>query len=228
MNNTELLTSTIQSYEKSGLQNVDFLKQAHAIYNKYATFPPTLPSAENPYLLGIVFSYFAKYYENNINNYTCIVENALFCFDKVMKTSSSQSERQCAAIRMLLILEDNYRIIMGMIHVFCEKRCQELYGNPLMMHRMLAQGMDPWTYEMDVLKQLGSFCIEKSNSCEKHSFISSIDMQRFKNIENSGKYKMKWPLTMIPSENVYKLFSDFITENINTPYDRRITQLHYC
>lgn len=221
----ELLNSAIKDYDNGGLANVDFIQKAHRIYNSYATFPTSLPNAEHPYLLGIVFADFAKYYSNNINIYTSIVENALFCFAKVMKTSSSQSEKQCAAIRMLLLISDNDRVMKGIAHTFYEKRPQELYGQPLFMQQFIAQGMEPWTYETDILVNLGSHCIDESDSEEKKSLISKEDMDRFNNIVKSQKYKLEYPLVIVSAERVFDLFFDFIAEFIKTPYERRITML---
>ncbi|MDO4165297.1 MAG: hypothetical protein Q4D56_13085 [Bacteroides sp.] len=227
MSNQEILSSAIQDYEKGGLLNEAFLSKAHSIYNEYATFPSPLPNAEHPYLLGIVFSYFAKYYSKNIDYYTCIMENALFCFFKVMSTSLSQSECQCAAMRVLLLIEDNDWVMKGIAHKFYEQRCQELYGQPLMVQSFLARGMEPWTFETDILRQIGYYCIKKSSSDGKQSMISSSDTERFKSIVKSGKYNVTWPLVTVSPDRVYELFFKFISGYIGTPYERRITQLRY-
>ena len=220
-----LLTSAIKDYENGGLENKDFIKKAHSIYNTYACIPCNLPQAEHLYLHGIVFSYFAKYYSNNINYYGSILENALFCFDKVMRTSTSQSEQQCAAIRMLLLIEDNDWAMKGLAHKFYEKDCQELYGSPLMVQQIIARGMAPWTFEVDLLLNIGNYCIKRSGSQDKHSFISSSDTKRFNSIVKSGKYNVRYPLVNVSTERVYELFSDFIYDRIITPFERRITQL---
>lgn len=227
MRTKELLVSAISDYENGGLQNRGFLQKAHKIYNSFAAYPCSLPNAEHPYLLGIIFSAFAKYYADNIDYYTSIMENALFCYSKVMKTSESCSERQCAAIRMLLLIDDNERVMKGIAHRFYEKKCLELYGQPLMMQRMLAQGMDPWTFEIDILKHIGNYCIEESSPNDKHSFISATEIKCFNNIKKTGKYEVEWPLVSVPAERVFLLFFEFVGEYIRTPYERRITNLRY-
>lgn len=137
--NKEFLLSIIKDFESGGLENPEFLKKAHTIYNGYATYPSSLPDAENPYLLGIVFSHFAKYYQQNIDYYASILENALFCFIKVIKNSeASRSERHCAAISMLLLIDNNEWAMKGIAHKFFEKKCQQLYGSPLMVQQILA------------------------------------------------------------------------------------------
>ena len=228
MINSEILSSAIKDYEMGGLYNEEFLKKAHLVYNACATFPPNvLNNFENPYLLGVVFSYFAKYYSNNRNHYTSIMENALFCFDRVMRLGRSASESQCAAKRMLLLVDDNDWVMKGIAHKFYEQRCQELYGQSLMFQKILAQGMDAWTFEEDILRLIGSYCIEKSSSDNKQSYVSAIDSERFKRIVQSGKYNLEWPLVKVPVERVYELFSEFICEYVNTPYQRRITLLSH-
>lgn len=226
--NTEFLISAIEDFENGGLASSDFLRKAHLIYNEYATFPCRLPNVEKPYLLGILFSSFAKYYQNNVDYYTSILENALFCFIKVMKnTNVTNSEHQCAAIHMLLLIDDNEWLMKGIAHKFIEKKCQQLYGSPLLVQKMLAQGMEPWTYEIDILKKLGEFCIEESNSDNKHAFISAFDMERFNSLKKNCKYFTAWPLVRVSAECVFELFSEFISENIDTPYERRIKRLYY-
>ena len=141
MNVEDFLVSTIHDYENGGLKNGEFLKKAHGIYNSYANFSCSLPSAEHPYLLGIVFAGFAKYYARNINCYASIIENALFCFSTVMKESESCSERQCAAIRMLLLIDDNNEVMRGIAHKFYQKNYQELYGHPFAGSQFISRVM---------------------------------------------------------------------------------------
>lgn len=103
----------------------------------------------------------------------------------------------------------------------------QLYGQPLMMQSILAQGMEPWTFEIDILKNIGSYCIGLSSSNDKHSFISATEMKCFNYIKRSGKYEVEWPLVSVPAERVFYLFSEFLREFIRTPYERRITYLRY-
>ncbi|MDE5905266.1 hypothetical protein [Duncaniella sp.] len=227
MNSSDFLTSTIQDYEKGGLHNVEFLKKAHSIYNEYASYPTPLIRTAYPYSLGIVFSYFAKYYSNNIDYYTCIIENALFCLNRAIEICTSQNEQESAAIRLLLLIEDNDWVMKGITHKFYERSTQELYGLPLIAQTILAQRMDPWTFETEILKHIGAYCIQKSNFPESKPAISDSDILRLQDIISSGKYNIRWPLVKVPTKRVYELFLEFIAEFIRTPYDRRITQLIY-
>lgn len=226
--NKEFLLSTISDFENGGLENPEFLKKAHSVYNWYARYPSPLPNDKNHYLLGIIFSHFAKYYQQNIDYYDSILENALFCFIKVINnTDTTLSENQYAAIRMLLLIDDNEWAMKGIAHKFFEKKCQQLYDSPLIVQQIIAQGMEPWTFEIDLLKNLGFICIEKSCSDNQHSFISASDMERFSTIKRNGKYSTKWPLVNVSADRVFDLFAEFISEYIYKPYERRITHLHY-
>lgn len=224
----DFLEAAINDFDNGGLKNKDFLSKAHQIYNAYANYSCGLPRAEHPYLHGIVFADFAKYYSHDINYYTSIAENALYCFSKVMRKSESVSERQCAAIRMLLFIDDNDWVMKGIAHFFIEKKCQELYGQQLLVHKMLAERMDPWVYETDILKNIGTYCLEQSSSCNHHSFISSEEMKSYDAIKNSSKYQRGvWTLARVSIERVFEMFSDFLKEFVSTPYERRVTMLRY-
>ena len=225
----ERLKSAIRNLDNGGLGNETFVREAHEIYNEYVSFPSSLPQAEHHYLLGIVFSGFVRYYEDNIDYYTCIMENALFCFFKVINESPSQSERQCAAIRMLLLIDENDWVMKGITRKFRDKYCQELYGVSLMHIQIMSQGLStPWDYEDDILRIIGCVCVDLSSSFSKKSSISHSEMMRFNRIKSSDKYTYSmWGLAKISEEKVFQLYDDFITENVNTPYDRRMTRLVY-
>lgn len=215
----EFLKSAITDYDN--LVETDFLNKAHQIYNAYATYPCPLPKAEHPYLLGIVFSKFAKYYAKDINIYTSIIENALFCYIKVIKNSESISERQCAAIRMILLIDDNEWVMKGIARKFCEKHRQELFGFPFYD--------ETYDYERDILKSIEKYCNKCSSTTCKQSYISHAEMQHFLSIKKSldipfDLFKNPTRLTKYPNQ-VFELFSEHITDIINTLYLRRITAL---
>ena len=222
-----LLVSTIDDYNNGGLENEEFVKKAHEIYNSYANYSCSLPRTQYPYLLGVMFAGFAKYYKGNIDYYTSIMENALYCFAKCMKVSDSLSERQCAAMRLLFLIDDNDRVMKGIAHNFFEKRCQELYGSPLIVQQILANGMDPWTFETDILVNIGNYCIEQSDAESVHSCISSTEMDNFEKLKKMGKYNVRFPLVQVSPKQVFELFFDFILEYVSTPYERRVTMLRY-
>lgn len=217
-----LLVSTINDYNNGGLENEEFKKKAHEIYNSYANYSCSLPRTKYPYLLGIVFAGFAKYYKGNIDYYTSIMENALYCFAKCMKDSDSLSERQCAAMRLLLLIDDNDWVMKGIAHKFFEKRCQELYNSPSIVQQIIASKMEPWTFETDILVNLGNYCLEQSDAESVHSSISSSEMNNL-----MDKYNVRFPLVQVSPKQVFELFFDFILEYVSTPYERRVTMLRY-
>lgn len=222
-----LLVSAINNYNNGGLRNEEFVRDAHVIYNAYADYWCSLPTAEYPYLLGIVFAGFAKYYKGNIDYYTSIMENALFCFSKCIKNSASIGERQCAAIRLLLLIDSNDWVMKGIVHKFYEKRSMELYGAPLFVQQITASKLEPWTFESDILRIIGYYCLQAADSKTVHSSITSSEMEVFNHIKSKGKYDGRYPLVNISPEQLFNLFFEFITEYVKTPYDRRVTQLCY-
>ena len=226
-----LLVSAVNDYYNGG----DFNEKARVIYNSYATFPSQLPYDEqHHYLLGIVFAGLAKNYSNDINAYTSILEDALFCFMSAMRKSSSQSERQCSAIRMLLLIENNETAMKGIVHKFWDTRMNKLYSIPdgpeiaqkLSSPRFLASKLTPWAYEIDILTHLGNYCIQMSSSADKHSYISVSEMKQFNSLAKSDKYYVNFPLVSVSMESVFDLFYKFIYEYITTPYERRMTRLY--
>ncbi len=222
----EFLVATIHEYDNGGLSNEQFIENAHLIYNAFACFPCPLQSYDYPYLLGIVFSGFAPYYKHDINIYTSIMENALFCFMKIIKEENhNSSEYQCAAIRLLLLIHDNDWVMKGITQKFQDKNCLELYGEIPFVHHVLYQGVSPWAYEIDILTHLGQYCIAQSRSDSKQSSISASDMRKFKEIVKGQDYQVKWPLVHISDEQVFNLFYEFITEYVSTPYERRISHI---
>lgn len=226
MNIKGTLLAAIDDYGKGGLQNDEFLKKAHDIYNTYVENPQSLLETEHPYLLGIVFAAFAKFYTKEIDYYTSIIENALFCFLKVLKSDDSGSECQCAAIRMLLLIDDNYWIMQNIMSRFIEERCQELYKYSLLEYRISVGTLEPWTYERDILRQIGHYCIEKSSSEDKDVFLSCMEMRRFYAILLSNRYDGGYFLTRLVTERVFMLFSEFVKSCIVKPIDRRRTILY--
>ena len=82
MNNElqNILQSTINDFNDSGLYSDAFLTKAHQIYNSFAYYSCPLPSSEHPYLLGVVFSHFARYYKEDFDKYTSIIEKYVIRF----------------------------------------------------------------------------------------------------------------------------------------------------
>lgn len=220
-----LLSAAINDYEQKGRENKSFLEKAHRIYNSYAINACPLKDTEHPYLLGIVFATFAKYYINDVNIYASILENACYCFSKVMTDSSSISERQCAAIRLLLCIEDNYPLMLQVAKKLKDYKCQELYGQSAMELNIFSQGMDQYTYEEDILRNIGSYCIATQKTTNINASISVQDMNLFQKLTTSKKYNLEWPLVCVSSSQVFKLFYELLYKIISTPCKRRTTVL---
>ncbi len=223
----EYIETAINDQKNGGLQNDDFVKKAHAIYNIFATFPCSLPASGQQYPLGIIFSCLAQYYSGNIDHYTSIMENALFCFSNVMKASESCDERQNAAIRMLLLIDGNDWIMKSITHKFFKRKCNELYGTSLIDQQMIARKLEPWTFETDILKHLGRYCIEESATTSPEQILSVSEIRRFNELKENGKYSIQWPLVNISPARVFDLFCEYIKDTVSTSCERRATQLQY-
>ena len=223
-----ILISAIKDYNERGLYDVTFLSKAHKIYNEFAYFSCPLPLSDHPYLLGIVFSYFSEYYKNDIDTYTSIIENALFCFFRVIKENEFQMERQSAAIRLLLLIDRNDWVMKGITRKFYTKNCEVLFGMPFDLHQIFEyRGLGQWVVEGDILRILGHQCTLIADSNSSHVSISETDMRDYHKLLNENKYRGDWPLVKISTEQLFEMYDDFIRDFINTPYERRITQLIY-
>ena len=231
MNNElqNILQSTINDFNDSGLYSDAFLTKAHQIYNSFAYYSCPLPSSEHPYLLGVVFSHFALYYKDDIDKYTSIIENALFCFLRVIYDTEFKAERQSAAIRLLLLIDGHDWVMKGILRKFYDKHCDILFNIPQShgsVFRSLMSMDNPWIIEEDMLKCIGSICIELTASKSTYSEISAIEMKSFDELKE--KYNSRWGhLIEVPLNKFFKMFYEHITEIINTPYERRITHLFY-
>lgn len=233
MNNElqNLLRSAINDFNDSGLYNDAFLTKAHQIYNSFAYYSCPLPFSEHPYLLGVVFSYFARYYKDDIDKYTSIIENALFCFLRVIYDTEFKVDRQSAAIRLLLLIDSHDWVMKGILRNFYDKNCDVLFNIPQShgsIFRSLMSIDDPWIIEEDMLKCIGNICIDLTTSNTIHSEISAIEMKSFNELKTKDAYNAhRGHLIEVPLNKFFKMFYTHITDIINTPYERRITHLYY-
>ena len=234
MNNElqNLLKSAINDFNNNGLYNDNFLTKAHQIYNSFAYYSCPLPSSEHPYLLGIVFSNFARYYKEDIDKYTSIIENALFCFLRVIyDKTESKVERQSAAIRLLLLIDSHDWVMKGILRKFYDKSCDVLFNIPQThgsIFRSLMSMDNPWIIEEDMLKCIGNICLELTESSNTHAELSATEMNTFNQIKRKDAYNDQWGhLIEVPLNKFFKMFYNHITNIVNTPYERRITHLYY-
>ena len=182
-------------------------------------------------MLGVVFSHFALYYKDDIDKYTSIIENALFCFLRVIYDTEFKAERQSAAIRLLLLIDGHDWVMKGILRKFYEKHCDMLFNIPLShgsVFRSLMSMDDPWIIEEDMLKCIGSICVELTASKSTYPEISAIEMKSFNGLKGKDIYNNPWGhLIEVPLNKFFKMFYSHITEIVNTPYERRITHLYY-
>ena len=80
---------------------------------------------------------------------------------------------------------------------------------------------------VDILVNIGNYCIQQSDAESVHSCISSTEMDNFEKLKKMGKYNVRFPLVQVSPKQVFELFFDFILEYVSTPYERRVTMLRY-
>lgn len=217
------LNDAVDKHDSGNIE--EFVKQAQQIYNSCACFPSHLNSIGHEYLYGKVFAYFAPFVTNDINIYTTVLENAYFCLSKTIVNSESISEEQCAAIRLLLLIDDNNRVIMHIISRFLEERVGNICKNP--MNTLILNEIMDKAFEKEILRMIGGYLIEKVGSHEKNSFISVKEMDKYNDILRRNCYSTQISLIPSSAEKIFMETYNFIYSVIQTPYDRRIKPIRW-
>lgn len=158
-----------------------------------------------------MYSYLANFYKNNIDIYTSIVENSIYCFSKVIIESESESERQSAAIRLFLLSYDNEKVVKGILY----KLVREKYGDNT-FEIILLQLVD------SDLCAIRSYCLLLIEEGSKKVFISDEYMRKYHRLSKSLRKSSSTPEAL---EKSFILFYEEIHKIIKTPYERRITAL---
>lgn len=93
----------------------DFIEPAVFVYNAVANNQNILKDCENPYLLGLFYSYIEGAFRDSSLGRIC-VENAFYCYMKCIEESESVLIRKSAAMRMFLLMYDNGYETAGIAH----------------------------------------------------------------------------------------------------------------
>ena len=221
------LNRAIKLYDAGHISG--FKRLAVDFYNEYCNFPSTLLFDEerNIYSMGIIYSRMAQFYTEDINVYATIIENAIYCFSKIITTTDNIVNKQSAAIRLLLLFKDNWGLMLQVAKNLIKTRGSQLYGDySSLSFSILASGLEPYTYENDILRQLGHYCVKESQSNNTHTSISASEMSQYELCVKSGKFSYnEWALTKLGGKDLFDIFYGFIEEIIKTPYERRTTKL---
>ena len=121
-------------------------------------------------------------------------------------------------MRILLLLDDNWNLMLQMVNKFINANVEKLYNCPDVAFSIMYKRLDPLTYEKDVLRQLGYFCIYNSKLDNIHSFISQQEMQHFNSLCKDERFGYpEWPLTNLRGKYLFKLFYEYVEQVVNAP-----------
>ena len=218
----KVLKETITAFETGELDK--FKDLARQIYNAFSCYPSNLSSVSHKYLLGQIFSDYAPFIENNINAYTTALENAYFCLASVVINSEYISQKNCAAIRLLLLIDENRQVMLHIASRFIKERSSRVSHKPAINVGILNSIMNN-AFDEEVLRIVGGFLINEISSSEKKSFIPQNEMYRYNMILQKNCYNTKWSLFDATPEEVFLELYNYILYVINEPYERRMTPL---
>lgn len=221
-----LINDALTAYDVGDIEL--FKERAISLYNKYCSYPSPLEhNNPHPYLLGTIYSRMAQFYVYDINTFASIIENALYCFSKTIIESDDIVEKQCAAKRMVLLLDDNWGFMQQVAKNFIKFSGHKLYRDySELTFSILSRGMTPNAFEDDILGQLGYYCVEITQSNSVHSFISVEETARYESCIKDKRFQYHpWALTNIKDEKLFELFYEFLSLIVRSMVERRVTLL---
>lgn len=198
-----------------------FIKKAVSIYNYFAVDPELFSVIENTYLVGVFYSYFESFLRNT-NLSLVAVENAFYFLAKTMENDMLDwNERQCAAMRIFILMHDNGYDTGRITHFEIFKRnSMKFFGTDY--HTFLKKinflGFEEQkimrgkmeNLQKDIEHGVMSYCYSIFNSEINSSFLSDAEMHRLK--------------SYVELENI-EVTS--LTENINDPISVHYFNLWY-
>lgn len=217
-----LLNDAVEAYYSGNME--EFMSIAKSIYNACAVFPTPIINAQHKYLMGTVFAYFAPFNIRNIDVYTTAIENAYYCLSTVVIKTEYTSEKNCAAIRLLLLIDENRQVMLHIASRFVKERSSRISNKPALNISVLNSIMNN-AYDEDVLRIIGGYLIHEISSNGKNSFISENEMQHYNEILRQDRYSTMLSLFDVTAETLFMEMHNFVLSVINMPYERRITQL---
>ena len=217
-----ILNEVIKAYDSGEIDN--FKNLARRIYNSFAVYPSNLGVANHKYLLGQIFSDYAPFLQNDIDAYTTAIENAYFCLSTVVIKSENISERNCAAIRMLLLVDENRRVMLNIASRFIKERSSRVCDKPAINISVL-NGLMNNAFDEEVLRIIGGYLISEVSSSEKKSFISENEMNRYNELLRKDCYSTRYSLFNVSPQTLFLEMRDYIRYVIDAPYERRMKQL---
>lgn len=202
----ELLRTTIKHYNDGNMYA--FKDYAIRIYDSQHACCELIRTDKHHYLLGTIFSYMAEFYKFKTNIWLTLVESSLYYFSKTIVISKDSVERQNAAKRMLLLIEENEVAVMNIVKRFVEAGSVAGYN------------------AHEVNRMLGIYCVNIASKPGRHSFLGERDDRRYENILKQNKYPsgvLSILFSSLSAEaKVFKAFVTFIDEVVGDPDGRRM------
>lgn len=210
----EHLQKAIEAFESEDPQSMDlFYTNAIPVYNHFAQFPDELGSIDNPYLIGIVYSYLEGALRDT-NMADACYEKACYCFAKVMTTESNY-EKQCAAMRLFLLMNDNGMSAFELCCKAFEKSCLEIEGVFYEEFKVKA-GLRLQKYLNYIESCIKQYVYSLFVKAQNHSYISVQDMARVRMYINYGNYEnfVETPYSLGP-KFYFEMFYQYLKEIMN-------------
>lgn len=201
----EDIEKAVELYE---LENYNAIKAFHEkailVYNYFAAHPQLLETIEHTYIVGVFYSYIEGALRDTDLS-TIPVENAFYCFAKTMENDMSDwTEKQCAAIRLFILMYNNGCDTERIIGKVFKKNCTILSGR--VYHELTIEEIISFK---DAIKHgIMAHCYSVFNNDINKSFISNSQMNMLRYYvtrANNGNV----PLTETMGEHSNKYYFDF-------------------
>lgn len=213
----------VETFESGNLEV--FKEKAVLVYNYFATHPQTLGTIKNTYLVGLFYSYLEGAFRRTILS-AIPVENAFYCFAKTMENDMLDwNERQCAAMRIFILMYDNGSETRQIIDKVFKKNDVYLsgYGYHDLPRKRIFELMDFIDHGVK------AYCYSIFNSEINSSFLSDSEMHRLKyyvNVVNDGIYPLTKEMGDFSNEGYFNMWYDYLRKEVECD-KKNISSLRY-
>jgi hypothetical protein len=185
--------STISKKAIEAFDNNDlsaFEEYSKAIFNHFNVYPSGLELEKNCYSVGIVYYYLEGALRDLDDAHRVCFENACYCFSQVIK-SENVYERQCAAIRLFLLLHYNGSASFNLFYNILKENCQKIHEINFDTY-LFRLNNDKSAIRGEVrqnVKKIKSYCYSIFVTQSNHSSVSANEMNMLNSIIMQDNYK---------------------------------------
>lgn len=220
----EDIKKAVELYELEN-QNVirAFHEKAIEIYNYIATHPQLLKTIEPTYIVGVFYSYVEGALRDTDLS-TIPVENAFYCFAKTIENDMSDwNEKQCAAVRLFILMCNNGCDTERIIGKVLKKNCTILAG--CAYHELAIEKI---IFLKDAIKHgIMAHCYSVFNNDINKSFLSNSQMNMLRyHVARVNNGNVPLSETMGEHSNVYyfNLWYDYLRKVIEFPQNTTVSR----